>query len=122
MALPSPVVDKLPPIVEDADMPPGPQINMNAMKVMAVLYSDTTGQQYGLSLSRATGIGNGTLYPILDKLEELKLIQACWEEIDPRVAGRRPRRFYTLTGEGIRTFEAARAALFPPGLAGVARA
>lgn len=88
---------------------------MNAMKVLAVLYHDTTGQQYGLSLSKATGIGNGTLYPILDKLEDLKLIQACWEEIDPRVAGRRPRRFYTLTGEGVRTFEAERATLLPQG-------
>jgi len=87
---------------------------MNAMKVMAALYHDTSGEHYGLSLSKATGIGNGTLYPILDKLEDMRLVQGTWEEIDPRVAGRRPRRFYSLTGEGIRRFEAERDTLLAP--------
>lgn len=95
-------------------------ITMNDMKVMAVLYHDRSGEQYGLSLSKATKIGNGTLYPILDKLEDMGLIGATWEEIDPRAAGRRPRRFYRLTGLGIQKFEAERAALNPGGLPGVA--
>ncbi len=99
-------------------MPPVPQINMNAMKVMSALYYNTDSQHYGLSLSKATGIGNGTLYPILDKLEDMQLIEATWEDIDPHVAGRRPRRFYVLTGVGIRRFEVERATLLPPAVAG----
>lgn len=91
---------------------------MNAMKVLSALYHDHVTQHYGLSLSKTTGIGNGTLYPILDKLEDMKLIEATWEDIDPHVAGRRPRRFYTLTGVGVRRFEAERATLLPSTMAG----
>lgn len=91
---------------------------MNAMRVLAALYHDTGEQHYGLSLGRATKLGNGTLYPILDKLEDLGLIQGTWEDIDPHVAGRRPRRFYSLTGEGARRFEAERAPLLSPAAPG----
>ncbi|SEJ51354.1 Transcriptional regulator PadR-like family protein [Deinococcus reticulitermitis] len=94
-------------------MPRGIQLNANALRVLAGLYHGTE-PHYGLSLSRALGLGNGTLYPILDKLEGAGLIVGEWEAIDPHAAGRRPRRFYTLTGEGIRTFEAERARVFGP--------
>lgn len=93
-------------------MPPRPQLNTNALQVMAVLYHDLNGQHYALSLSQATQLRNGTLFPILDKLEDMGLIAAEWEEKNPH--GRRARRFYTLTGEGIKRFEDARAKLFAP--------
>lgn len=93
-------------------MPPRPQVNTTALQVMAVLYHDLDGHHYALSLSQATRIGNGTLFPILDKLEDLGLIAAEWEAANPR--GRRPRRFYTLTPEGITHFETVRAQLFNP--------
>jgi len=93
-------------------MPPRPQLNTNALQVMAVMYHDLNGPHYALSLSQATKLRNGTLFPILDKLENMGLIQAEWEEKNPH--GRRARRFYTLTGEGITRFEDARARLFSP--------
>ena len=76
-------------------MPPGPQINMNAMKVMAVLYSDTTGQQYGLSVSRATGIGNGTLYPILHAMHGAGYLSSESEPVAGKI-----RRYYRITPSG----------------------
>ncbi|GGR17539.1 PadR family transcriptional regulator [Deinococcus ruber] len=95
-------------------MPPTPQLNTNALQVMAVMYHDPNGQHYALSLSQATHLRNGTLFPILDKLEDMRLIEAEWEEKNPH--GRRARRFYRLTAEGIQRFEDARAKLFtPPG-------
>lgn len=94
-------------------MPRGKQLNVNALRVLAGLYHSAE-RHYGLSLARTLGLGNGTLYPILDKLEDAGLIVGEWEDLDPHAAGRRPRRFYTLTGEGVRTFEAERARMFGP--------
>lgn len=93
-------------------MPPHPQLTNNALQVMAVLYHNLDRQHYALSLSQATQLRNGTLFPILDKLEDMGLIEAEWEEKNPH--GRRARRFYKLTGEGINRFEDARTRLFAP--------
>ena len=59
------------------------------------------GEHYGLELSKASGVSNGALYPILDKLEDGGLIVARWEEIDERAEGRRRRCYYRLTAAGI---------------------
>ncbi|UQN10612.1 PadR family transcriptional regulator [Deinococcus sp. QL22] len=87
------------------------RLTPNALRVLALLYHGIE-PHYGLSLSKALHLGNGTLYPILDKLEDAGLLLGTWEDIDPHIAGRRPRRFYTLTGEGMRTFERERDSLF----------
>lgn len=86
------------------------RLTPHALRVLALLYHSAE-QHYGLSLSKALHLGNGTLYPILDKLEDAGLLTATWEDIDPHLAGRRPRRFYSLTGEGVRTFERERTSL-----------
>lgn len=93
-------------------MPPRPQLTNNALQVMAVMHSDLDGQHYALSLSQATNLSNGTLFPILDKLENMGLIEAEWEAKNPH--GRRARRFYKLTGEGVQQFLEAREKLFAP--------
>lgn len=87
------------------------RINTTALRVMKVLYDQLDGQHYGASLGRDTEIGNGTLYPILDKLETLGLITGEWET-EPQ--GRRPRFFYRLTSDGIQAFETERNKLFGP--------
>ncbi len=47
-------------------------------------------------LSRdAFDMGEGTLYPLLHKLEQKKLLQSYWQEVD----GRR-RKYYELTKKG----------------------
>jgi PadR family transcriptional regulator, regulatory protein PadR len=85
------------------------RITLPLLRVLKVMYSDMEGEHYGLSLSRATGLSNGTLYPILDRLEDAGLITGDWEA---QPSGRRRRFFYRLTGEGIRVFETHRAELF----------
>ncbi|WP_295818077.1 PadR family transcriptional regulator [uncultured Deinococcus sp.] len=92
-------------------MPPTAQLNRNALRVMGLMYHDTARQHYGLSISQELQLGNGTLYPILDKLETWGLIAA--EQEPPSGEGRRPRWYYHLTGEGVRRYEAERALLFP---------
>ncbi len=49
---------------------------------------------------KAAGLPSGTLYPMLARLEDQKLVTSAWET--PQAGGDRPRRYYQLTGEGIR--------------------
>lgn len=53
---------------------------------------------YGLWLCKTTGLGSGTVYPILDRLERAGWVEARWEDSQP--SGRPKRRSYVLTGAG----------------------
>jgi DNA-binding PadR family transcriptional regulator len=55
--------------------------------------------KYGYDLSRGTGLKSGTLYPILMRLSERKLLETEWEAGEP---GRPPRHMYRFTPEGLR--------------------
>ena len=54
----------------------------------------------GAQIGYATGIGSGSRYPILRRLEEAGWLKGEWEQIDPRQAGRPRCRFYRLTEFG----------------------
>lgn len=56
--------------------------------------------RYGYDISRDTGLKSGTLYPILMRLADNKLVEACWETTD---AGRPPRHMYRLTSVGLQS-------------------
>jgi PadR family transcriptional regulator, regulatory protein PadR len=67
--------------------------------VLAVL-SRLDQEQYGYSLIKSLAeagleIDQGTLYPLLRRLEGQGLLQSVW-----RVEADRPRRYYVLSGEG----------------------
>ena len=49
---------------------------------------------------KAARLPSGTLYPLLARLEHQKLVTSEWET--PQQEGQRPRKYYQLTGEGIR--------------------
>jgi PadR family transcriptional regulator PadR len=55
--------------------------------------------KYGYDLSRVTGLKSGSLYPILIRLAERKLLETQWEAGEP---GRPPRHIYRFTPEGLR--------------------
>jgi PadR family transcriptional regulator PadR len=54
--------------------------------------------QYGYDISRNTGLKSGTLYPILMRLAERKLLATRWETAE---AGKPPRHMYKLTADGL---------------------
>src|SRR5215475_9895938 len=56
--------------------------------------------RYGYDISRDTGLKSGTLYPILMRLEKLKLLETCWESTE---AGTPPRHMYRLTRDGLQS-------------------
>jgi PadR family transcriptional regulator PadR len=65
----------------------------------AFLDAGENGQLYGLQIMKSTHIASGTLYPVLDRLEDSGWIRGEWGA--PEVPGRPARRYYTLTGVGV---------------------
>lgn len=68
--------------------------------VVDTLAGDSQNEHYAYAVAKATGLQAGTVQPILSRFEEAEWLKSRWEDIDPRVEGRRPRRLYRLTGEG----------------------
>jgi PadR family transcriptional regulator, regulatory protein PadR len=78
------------------------QMSIQTLAILAVLLADTSQQLYGLEIAKTAGLASGTIYPALARLEREGFLESEREDIDPSVAGRRPRRYYRLTGEGER--------------------
>jgi DNA-binding PadR family transcriptional regulator len=68
-------------------------------RVLRAFLDDPQAPRYGYDLMKAAALKSGTLYPLLGRLEEEKLVTSAWET--PQEEGQRPRRYYRLTGEGI---------------------
>jgi PadR family transcriptional regulator PadR len=83
-------------------------------RVLAAFLADPATARYGYDLMKAARLQSGTLYPLLARLERDKLVGSAWET--PQQDGERPRKYYRLTGEGIRVarLELARAAARRP--------
>jgi PadR family transcriptional regulator PadR len=67
--------------------------------VLAVL-SQVSSEQYGYSLLKLLAdlgleVDQGTLYPLLRRLEGQGLLQSVW-----KIEGARPRRYYVISTEG----------------------
>jgi len=68
--------------------------------VLRALLPDPEAELYGVEAGEAAGLPSGTVHPILSRLEGLRWVQSRWEDIDPKVEGRPPRRYYRLTAAG----------------------
>lgn len=56
---------------------------------------------YGLELSNLSGLPNGTLFPILERLRQAGWVERYWEQDEIAEAEGRPRRrFYKITPKG----------------------
>jgi|ERR1035438_7828373 DNA-binding PadR family transcriptional regulator len=73
--------------------------------------------KYGYDLSRVTGLKSGTLYPILMRLAERRLLETAWEAGEP---GKPQRHMYRFTPEGLRFARANAAGRATGGLGRVA--
>lgn len=66
-----------------------------------VLQAVGRGHRYGFDIMDATGVASGTVYPVLRRLEEARLLRGKWEDAPAAHRGGRPqRRFYELTTAG----------------------
>jgi DNA-binding PadR family transcriptional regulator len=67
----------------------------------AVLLAIRAGHRYGFDVMDATGLPNGTVYPLLRRLERRGVLAAAWEDEEVAKAEQRPpRRYYRLTVAG----------------------
>ena len=68
------------------------------LSVLAALCEEPSQWQHGYALAMQTGLKSGTLYPILVRLADRGLLEACWQ--DEPVPGRPRRHLYRLTADG----------------------
>jgi len=81
------------------------EFSPQTLSVLAALCGQPSAWQHGYALARQTGLKSGTLYPILIRLADRGLVEACWEE-EP-VPGRPRRHLYRLTPDGLASAAAA---------------
>jgi DNA-binding PadR family transcriptional regulator len=79
----------------------------------AVLMAIRHGHRYGFDVMDATGLPDGTVYPILRRLERRGVLAGAWEDEAKAHKEQRPaRRYYRLTPRGQATADEA-VARFP---------
>jgi PadR family transcriptional regulator PadR len=76
------------------------------LAVLAALAARPADWRHGYDLAQETGLKSGTLYPILVRLADRGIVEACWEDNQP--TGRPRRHLYQLTSDG---YSVARGAL-----------
>jgi PadR family transcriptional regulator PadR len=75
------------------------EFSAQTLAVLAALCEQPSQWRHGYALARETGLKSGTLYPILIRLADRSLVEACWE--DEPVPGRPRRHLYRLTAGGL---------------------
>lgn len=75
------------------------EFSAQTLAVVGALCARPRGWHHGYDVAQATGLKSGTLYPILIRLADRGLLEACWEDDQP--AGRPRRHLYRLTSEGL---------------------
>lgn len=81
------------------------------LAVLAALASRREDWTYGREIAGLTGLKSGSLYPILQRLDERGLLESRW--LEPAVPGRPARHAYRLTGAGREALAVARANASP---------
>ena len=75
------------------------RLSPQTLQVLDAFLQAPTDWIYGYDISRNTGLKSGTLYPILMRLAEHKLLETSWEM---EAKGRPPRHMFKLTEDGLR--------------------
>jgi PadR family transcriptional regulator PadR len=76
-----------------------PRFSAQTLSVLAALCDEPSQWQHGYALAKQTGLKSGTLYPILIRLADRGLVEACWQ--DEPEPGRPRRHLYRLTAAGL---------------------
>jgi PadR family transcriptional regulator PadR len=79
-------------------VPGRPDSTPQTRAVFVALHDQPARWRYGYELSRETGLASGTLYPILGRLSDRRLLETRWEETPQE--GRPRRHLYRLSALG----------------------
>ena len=74
------------------------RLSPQTLSVLDAFLASPKEWRYGYDISRGTGLKSGTLYPILMRMAERKLLETSWETVE---AGKPPRHLYRLTPDGM---------------------
>jgi DNA-binding PadR family transcriptional regulator len=74
------------------------RLSPQTLQVLEIFLLAPKTWRYGYDISQDTGLKAGTLYPILMRLAERKLLESIWESSAP---GTPPRHLYRLTATGL---------------------
>lgn len=69
------------------------------LTLLAALMEQPRAWRHGYDLSSVTQLKSGTLYPILMRLTDRRLLDSKWQP--PEHPGRPPRHLYRLTAQGV---------------------
>ena len=75
------------------------RLSLQTLQVLDAFLQAPKDWKYGYDISRNTSLKSGTLYPILMRLAERKLLETSWETAE---IGKPPRHLYRLTPDGLR--------------------
>jgi PadR family transcriptional regulator, regulatory protein PadR len=81
------------------------EFSPQTLSVLAALCAEPSQWHHGYALASQTGLKSGTLYPILIRLSDRGLLEACWQD-EPQ-PGRPRRHLYRLTADGLASATAA---------------
>ena len=76
-----------------------PNSSLQTRALLAAMLQQPRSWQYGYELSKQTGLKSGTLYPLLIRLSDQRLLESEWRE--PERPGKPPRHAYRLTASGL---------------------
>tara|TARA_R110002110_G_scaffold30416_8_gene107852 strand:- start:803 stop:1111 length:309 start_codon:yes stop_codon:yes gene_type:complete len=76
-----------------------PRAPSKATRAALIALLEAADSLHGYEIMQITGVGPGTLYPMLARLEDQALLESQWQE--PTVEGRPPRHLYRLTEAGL---------------------
>lgn len=79
-------------------MRPRLRLSPQTIQVLEAFLEAPKDWKHGYDISRNTGLKSGTLYPILMRLAENRLLETRWETAE---IGRPPRHIYRLTPDGL---------------------
>lgn len=79
---------------------PEPRMTPATQRVVATMLEHGT-EMYGRQIAVATGLGSGTVKPIIDRLEAGGWVVSRWERGDAHDLHRPRRRYFRLTPLGV---------------------
>lgn len=79
-------------------------IKANTLLISSALLNVPDHRRYGYQLMRDTGLGHSSMYTALHRMQNQGWLTSYLEPGDPKVLGRRRRRYYELTEDGERAF------------------
>ena len=91
---------------------------LKGLKVLSTLLQSMPRPLAGSDLNKRTGVGPGTIYPMLARFQDEGWLSSEWEQISPSEEGRPRKRYYSLTGLGEREARAALAEVQVPAVVG----